>query len=89
MHLMEAGAVSAVLTIKSELPLDYAVFALPWSACGVSKDTSGSHPPMRSDDPLLVALEAASSSEAKVFAVSCSEHAMIGWARTTLPPYVK
>ena len=89
MHLMEAGAVSAVLTIKSELPLDYAVFALPWSACGVSEDSSGSHPSMRSDDPLLVACEAASSSEVKVFAVSRAEHAMIGWARTTLPPYVK
>ena len=88
-YLTEGGAVPSVLTIDFERPFDYAVFAMPEGSCGVSENGSASHPPTRPDDPLLVAWGATSSSESKVFAVSCSETAMIGWARTTLPPYVK
>ena len=88
MHMTDVTAVPFILRIKSEIPFDYAVFTLPKGLCHVSKAGPELHAATQSEDYLLAAWEATDSDETRAFVVSCSERATIGWARTTLPPYM-
>jgi hypothetical protein len=80
--------IKIVALYKSEVPFDYAVFTLPKGLCHVSKAGPEPHAATQSEDYLLAAWEATDADETRAFVVACSERATIGWARTTLPPYV-
>ena len=88
MHMADVSAVPTILDIKSEAPFDYVVFALPRGLCQVSQTVTEPQAAAQSENYILAAWEATDVGETRSFIVSCSEGATIGWARTTLPPYV-
>ena len=87
-HILPSLAIQHQMTIQSQLPFEYAIFAAPESSCRIEPSEPLGVSTRAFDDGLLLAWSSTDLLGPVYTRIECLSANLAGWAKTVLPRYM-